>query len=156
MFRPWQSSMNKLLRTSSSPMYKYLLVVELTNNCEMDALAKQYRRNLLQVQPKTTQHPKSPCTQKVGASGMVRRNSTRPLLTPFTTTFHKPRLLKYWTSTNSLQDTPRIPPPNAIDQVDWESTGILMNALTAGCHCWYTKHGSENCGGVGKTAKAWE
>jgi hypothetical protein len=78
----------------------------------MDALAKQYRRNLLLAHPNYTAPQVS-----MYAEGWSIWCGEQKLHSPSTDTLydriHKPRLLKYWTSASYLQATPRIP-PNAI------------------------------------------
>ena len=122
-------------------------------NCEMDQLAGKYRTNLI------TQNPNYVApTTSISGEGWSIWCGTEKLHSPSKDSLYEhiyaPKILAFWTKTNYLQATPRLSPA-AAPLVDWTAVEKLMKSLPAGKQRWCTKHGSENCGGVGKTAKAW-
>jgi hypothetical protein len=97
-------------------------------NCDMDALAKLYRQNLLQADPNYTAPQVS-----MYAEGWSVWCGDEKLHSPSTETLYDriyaPKLIKYWTTTNYLQPSPRLS-PQSILLVDWDAVELLMNALT--------------------------
>ena len=122
-------------------------------NIEMDALAATYRLNLMAHNPNYTAPQIS--IQSEGWSiwcGQEKLHS--PSKDTLYDRIYAPKIINYWTTSHYLQASPRIDPAAALT-VDWDAAEALMKALPARRCRWSTKHGSENSGGLGVTAKRW-
>ena len=122
-------------------------------NIEMDALANEYRENIMN----SDTHGVAPHLQ-VHSEGWSIWHNDQKLASPSRSNLYDkiyaPIIKRYWTSPHHLTPDPRFP-PEAAAMIDWDATEALMMSLKAHQRRWCTKHGSENCG-VGKTLLAWK
>ncbi len=123
-----------------------------TLNCEMDALAKTYRNNLVAQQPQL-HVPHFHLHLEGWSIWHDEEKLASPGRTQLYDHIYAPITKRYWTTSHHLAPTPRITPTSA-PMIDWLATQALMKALSPSKQRWCTKHGSENCG-VGITLQYW-
>ena len=122
-------------------------------NCHMDALAKEYRTNILALNP----NRRAASFQIVNEGWSIWHNDEK-LASPGRKILYEcvyaPIILQYWTTPHTLTPAPRFPPA-AATMIDWVATEDLMTCLNPSKQRWCMKHGSENCG-VGATLLYWK
>ena len=113
-------------------------------NEEMDMTAKAFWNYLCQQG-----HSMQPADIHIGGEGWTiwHHGAKLPcahtkVLYPYIEDY---KTLAYWTSTHTLQPTPRIP-LDAMYHIDWDACGANMDALGFARQIWTAKHASENCG----------